>query len=374
MRSLHVAFLEPWYGGSHRAFLDAWARRSRHRVTVHGLAPRHWKWRQEASAWELARAVDPEAPPDVLACSGYVDVPRLHGFLPRGWAGRPTLVYFHETQLTYPESPASRASAPAAREGRDLTHGFSNVLSAIRADRAVFNSAHHLDEFRGAADEVLRRLPRPSPRRELSAALERASVVPPMPELEDVPLGPGHGGPLRVAFPHRLEHDKDPEAFARAVRAAAERGARLEVELLGGAPEKAAAVVEQLRPWVRNERFVEDRGRYLEVLGRCDVVASTALHEFFGVAFTEAMAAGCAPLAPSRLNYPSLLEPYDPGGSMAGAYADDADLVHRLTGLALAPDRVRGPARRAAARDAVLPLDAAGAAVALDGIVDELGP
>ena len=43
MRSLHVAFLEPWYGGSHRAFLDAWARRSRHRVTVHGLAPRHWK-------------------------------------------------------------------------------------------------------------------------------------------------------------------------------------------------------------------------------------------------------------------------------------------------------------------------------------------
>ena len=143
MRTLDVAFFEPWLGGSHRAFLDAWSARSHHRISVHGLAPRHWKWRQEASAWELSRGVDAGAPPDVIACSGYVDVPRLHGFLPPGWAGRPTLLYLHETQLTY----------PGEHSERDLTHGFSNILSVVRADRTVFNSAFHLEEFGAAADD-----------------------------------------------------------------------------------------------------------------------------------------------------------------------------------------------------------------------------
>ena len=64
MSSLSIAFFEPWFGGSHRAFLEAWGARTRHRLAIHALAPRHWKWRQESSAWELAREVDAAAPPD----------------------------------------------------------------------------------------------------------------------------------------------------------------------------------------------------------------------------------------------------------------------------------------------------------------------
>ena len=76
-RTLDVVFFEPWYGGSHRTFADAWARRSRHRVDLATLAPRHWKWRQEASAWELAAKVASRDVPDLIACSDYVDLPRL---------------------------------------------------------------------------------------------------------------------------------------------------------------------------------------------------------------------------------------------------------------------------------------------------------
>ena len=366
MRSHSIAFFEPWLGGSHRAFVDAWSARTRHRLRVHGLAPRHWKWRQEASAWELARGVDATAPPDVIACSGYVDLPRLHGFLPQSWAHRPSLVYFHETQLTYPGGEA----------GRDLTHGFSNILSAVRADRVAFNSRFHLEEFRGAADLVLSRLPRPTPRADLTRALGEAAVIPPLPDLAGVPLGPGGDGPLRVAFPHRLEPDKDPAAFADALLEAVHRGADLEVELLGGHPGKAvpeiAAALERLAPWVRNRDRVEDRGRYLEILGRCDVVASTARHEFFGVAFAEAMAAGCAPLAPDRLNYPALLSNYDGGDTLAGTFLDTSDLADRLTALALAPESLRAPARREGARAAVRPLGADSAVMALDQLIDDL--
>lgn len=368
MGSLSIAFFEPWLGGSHRAFLDAWGARTRHRLSIHGLAPRHWKWRQEASAWELARTLDPASPPDVIACSGYVDLARLHGFLPRTWAGRPSLLYFHETQLTYSGGQADR----------DLTHGFSNILSAVRADRVVFNSAFHLEEFRDAADELLRRLPRPSPRGDLTRALDAAPVIPPLPDLEAVPLGPGSNGPLRIAFPHRLEPDKDPSAFAEAIASAASRGAELEVELLGGHPEKAtpevAESIERLAPWLRNRDHVEERSRYLEILGRCDVVASTARHEFFGVAFAEAMAAGCAPLAPDRLNYPALLAGYDRAEALTGVFVDRADLAERLVDLARDPGRLRSTARRTAARDAVMPFDADAAALSLDAVIDGLAP
>jgi len=366
--SLSIAFFEPWFGGSHRAFLDAWGARTRHRLSVHGLAPRHWKWRQESSAWELARSVDTAAPPDVIACSGYVDLPRLHGFLPPSWAGRPSLMYLHETQLTYPGGQAER----------DLTHGFSNILSAVRADRVVFNSRFHLEEFRGAADEVLRRLPRPTPRAELASALDAATVVPPMPELSSVPLGPGGDGPLRIAFPHRLEPDKDPLAFAHALTRAASKGADFEVELLGGHPAKAgpqaAEALDLMRPWLRTSGHVEDRSRYLEILGRCDVVASTARHEFFGVAFTEAMAAGGSPLAPDRLNYPALLSGYEGADPLTGLLQDPSDLAGRLVALARDPRPLRSTSRRRAARDAVMPFDADTAFRDLDRVIDGLAP
>ncbi len=366
MSSLSIAFFEPWFGGSHRAFLEAWGARTRHRLAIHALAPRHWKWRQESSAWELAREVDAAAPPDVIACSGYVDLPRLYGFLPPSWACRPSLMYFHETQLTY----------PGGQSERDLTHGFSNILSAIRADRVVFNSRFHLDEFRGAADEVLRRLPRPTPRAALSNVLDAAEVVPPMPELSGIPVGPGGEGPLRIAFPHRLEPDKDPVAFADAVVHAASRGATFEVELLGGHPRKAGPKITEalarLAPWLRNSEHIDDRARYLEVLGHCDLVASTARHEFFGVAFAEAMAAGCSPLAPGRLNYPALLASYSALEAGTGTYLELSDLPDRLVALARAPRLLREAPMRSAAREAILSFDADPASRDLDRVIEGL--
>ena len=143
--------------------------------------------------------------------------------------------------------------------------------------------------------------------------MESAHVVAPAPDLEAVPPGPGRpdGEALRVLFPHRLEEDKDPMSFARAVRAATRRGARIEVVLTGGDPERARGealdALALLEPHLVSAGMRE-RGDYLELIGTCDVVASTARHEFFGIAVAEAMAAGCAPLLPDRLNYPALVE------------------------------------------------------------------
>ncbi|MEO1699681.1 MAG: DUF3524 domain-containing protein [Planctomycetota bacterium] len=366
---LDVALFEPWYGGSHRAFADTYRARSGNRVRIFGLPPRHWSWRQEASAWELARSAREAPPPDVVVVTDYVDLPRFLGFLPEAWRALPTVAYFHENQLTYPRDE----DAAGAPQTHDRRAGFSNVLTAIRADALIFNSAFHRGDFARAAGTLLAALPRPNPRAELEEALARAHVVPPLPDLGCVPLGPGapDGAPLRVLFPHRLEHDKDPVGFLHALEEAG-RERPVEAVLTGGDPASSRPAVrdalERAGARVLSVGRIEERAAYLERIGTCDAVASTAHHEFFGIAVAEALASGAAPLLPDRLAYPELLE---------GRRATEGGfgLVDDLAAALAAADVgiARDPEHRRALRALALRHDAAGprGARLLDRIVRE---
>lgn len=366
-----VLALEPWLGGSHARFLEAWRARSCHTVEVRGLPPRHWKWRMAASAWELARALarEPCARPDVLLASDYVDLPALKGFLPAAWSDVPAVLYFHENQLTYPLRPG------ATVDERDFTHGVRNVMSVLAAGSVAFNSRFHLDSFTAAADELLARLPRPNPRAELRNALERAVVVHPGIDLGELPLGPGaeSSAPLRVAFNHRWEHDKDPAAFLRAVREAHDRGVRLELVLLGetfeSTPADTVALLAELAPIIHHHGFAPTRAEYARRLGECDLVVSTARHDFFGMSVIEGLAAGCTPLLPERLSYPEVLAADLHEGSL---YASDSELVARLAAFGDRPAALREPEHRERMRAAAAGHDAARTAAALDRLCSAL--
>jgi glycosyltransferase involved in cell wall biosynthesis len=82
----------------------------------------------------------------------------------------------------------------------------------------------------------------------------------------------------------------------------------------------------------------------------------------------EAVAAGCAALAPDALAYPEVLAGLGP----EALYPDADTLVRRLVELARDPGPLRRKGARDARRAAILAHDAGRTARELDGIVDEL--
>jgi len=373
LRPLSILALEPWYGGSHARFLDAWRELSRHDVRVLGLPPRRWKWHMTVGAWALARRLSEErlARCDAILASDFLDLSTLASFLPRDWDGVPRVLYLHESQLTYPTAPTGPGAGP---DERDLTFAFRNVLSCLAADAIVFNSSFHAREFARAADELLARMPRPTPRAELAARLQAAQVISPGVDLEGIPLGPGPApaAPLRVVFNHRWEHDKDPVAFLGAARDALRDGARLELVLLGerfaAEPTGAAALRAELGARVVHAGFAPDRAAYARWLAGSDLVVSTAHHEFFGIAVLEGTAAGCTPLVPARLSYPDLVPSVEREVSL---YAE-GELAPRLARAARTPQRWRRAERRARMRALALAHDRRRTAAALDALCESL--
>ncbi len=149
-----ILAMEPFYGGSHRAFLDGWIAHSRHEWTVMGLPARKWKWRMRHAPITFARQCLDRAEAgqswDVLFCSDMLNLAEFLGLAAAHVRELPVVAYFHENQLTYPVRDEHQ---------RDLHFAFTNITTAEAATQVWFNSAFHRDEFLGAIPGLLKRMP-----------------------------------------------------------------------------------------------------------------------------------------------------------------------------------------------------------------------
>ena len=301
-----ILALNPWHGGSHRAFLEGWIEHSRHEFAVLSLPPGKWKWRMRHGAITLAEQLREDArfagqQFDALFCTDMLNLAEFRGLAP-GWVfDLPTVVYFHENQLTYP--------VREERE-RDLHFAMTNFTTCLAADEVWFNSAWHRDEFLNASLQFLNRMPDFVEPALADRIREKSSVQPP--GIEQCPVPATHReGPLRIAWVARWEHDKNPEQFFDALFELESRGVDFRVFTLGESfaevPDCFPAARHKLAGRIDHWGFAESRVAYWQVLAKCDVVVSTAAHEFFGIAILEAVSAGCFPLVPRELAYPETL-------------------------------------------------------------------
>jgi glycosyltransferase involved in cell wall biosynthesis len=350
---MKICLVEPFHVGSHAAWAEEYARRSRHAVELLTLSGRHWKWRMHGGAVTLARQFMAGAgDPDLLLVSDMLDLTTFLALTRKKTSGLPTALYFHENQLTYPWSPTD---ADPARQ-RDAHYAFINYTSALAADAVLFNSRYHLETFAAQLPAFLKSFPDQNELGSLTSLAAKSAVLPLGLDLQRLdnhrPEQPKDTtAPPLILWNHRWEYDKGPEEFFAALYRLQEEGLAFEVAILGESYRKAPPIFADARQRL-GERIVQfgyarDFADYARWLWRADILPVTSRHDFFGASVVQAIYCHCTPLLPRRLAYPEHLPP-----ALRDRFLYDGfdDLLGRLRELLRNPLRETGELRAYAAR------------------------
>jgi glycosyltransferase involved in cell wall biosynthesis len=326
MSLLDILFLEPFFGGSHKTFALELARYSRHRIEVISMPARFWKWRMRGSSLYMDRQVpDPERF-DLLIAGNMLPLLELKGLWSRKAPHLPSIVYYHENQLLYPLQEG---------EKRDYHYGFTDISSALAADRLLFNSCTHRDAFLNALPGFITKMPDCKPVWAVEEIAGKSEIM--YPGISVRPRDKGRDRlkePPLILWNHRWEHDKMPETFFNTLFSLKQKAVPFRLAVTGERYGKVPPVFREAEQRLSRELvhfgYMEERDAYLRLLRNSDIVVSTAVQENFGLSVAEAVAAGARPLLPHRLSYPELLprEYHD-----RCLYRSDGELLSRLEEL-----------------------------------------
>jgi len=303
----HILLLEPYYGGSHKAFLRGLQNHVDMDFTLITLPARKWKMRmQTAAPWLAEQIIDLHRQGkrfDGMLCSTFLDLAVLRALLARAGIWLPAAVYFHENQFAYP--------------GRILDPGYFqftniNLTTALCADLLAFNSRFNFESFLPGIRKFIAKVADISLAGVVEQVQAKSCVLYPgldFSVIDSVDPQPLQNKPVLI-WNHRWEHDKDPHAFFHALYELDAAGIDFGLIVLGqhfnDRPPVFAEAEQQLGRHIMHFGYVNNRAEYARLLNQGDLVVSTARHEFFGMAVLEAARAGCRPLVPDRLAYVEL--------------------------------------------------------------------
>ncbi|XP_077437137.1 tRNA-queuosine alpha-mannosyltransferase isoform X1 [Vanacampus margaritifer] len=302
-----VLLLEPFYGGSHKQLLDLLSAHLDSCVAFTAPAKK-WHWRARTSALYFSQKVPPNPGYRVLFCSSVLNLCELAALRP-DLARLKKVLYFHENQLVYPVRK---------EQDRDFQYGYNQILSCLVADAVVFNSAFNMDSFLSSLSPFLNKIPDLRPPQDLLALIRPKCQVLHFPlHLADVDRllptnklpAAAHGDDvitpptrpdspetaLHIVWPHRWEHDKDPQLFLSTMLKLKDEGLDFRLSVLG-------------------ETFTDVPGMRTHTQRRACVRAFCIPLLLFRRVFTLPTSAGAARAPLGRAGVPRAL----PGGSAPG--------------------------------------------------------
>jgi glycosyltransferase involved in cell wall biosynthesis len=275
------------------------------------LPPRYFSWRVRGNPlyWSQVERAALEQPWDVLVATSMVDLATLRGLVP-SLGAVPALLYFHENQFAYPR----RAQQSSLLEAQMVS-----LYAALAADALAFNSAYNRDSFVDGVAALLARLPDRVPPGVPQQLRDKALVLPVPIDLgataQAAAAWPGEQGdpgqrPLRLLWSGRFEYDKGGEGLLDLLQQLEQRGLDYELAVTGqqfrDSPPVFARIEAQFSHRLVHFGFIEAADSLQALRQAADMVLSTALHEFQGLAVLEAVACGCLPVVPDRLAYPEI--------------------------------------------------------------------
>ncbi len=299
---MKILLLSAYDAASHKVWREGLVRHlDEHEWTVLTLPPRFFAWRSRGNplSWAFGERDALDAGYDLLLATSMTNLAALKGIVP-SLAATPTIVYFHENQFAYPEQ----------RERKEYqNYKITNLYTALAADQVLFNSRYNMDTFLDGATGLLSIMPDHVPKGIVKAVQDRSRILPVPLEKELYTCDSRRSTePLVIVWNHRWEHDKAPGRFFQALYKLRDNNIPFNVHVVGqrfrDCPPEFDEARERLRDNILTWGFVADNQEYRSLLASSDLVISTALHDFQGLAVLEGVAAGCLPVVPDRLAYP----------------------------------------------------------------------
>jgi len=310
-----ILILEPYFGGSHKAFLQGLASTLSAEWTFLTLPARKWKMRMQLSAYWFADQIQKLCTTkreqfDVVLCSTFVDTAVLRSLLTSKPWWNPTTpihIYFHENQFGYPNQIAD----PQIYQFTAI-----NYNSAMAANSLGFNSNYNLQGFLGGISVYLKKASDMKLSGTVEEVRKKSCILFPGFDYSLIDKTrknrPASNGPPVIVWNHRWEHDKGPEIFFAALDQIRKEKIPFKLIVLGQSfdkrPECFERAKERLKDNILHFGYVKSRREYVRLLCQGDIVVSTAQHEFFGISIIEAVRAGCYPVLPDRLSYTELFD------------------------------------------------------------------
>ncbi|MDO6564270.1 DUF3524 domain-containing protein [Amphritea sp. 1_MG-2023] len=327
---MKILLLSAYDAASHRYWHQGLIENlSQHQWTLLTLPPRYFSWRIRGNSlsWAMGERDILEQPYDLVIATSMTDLSALRGLVPH-LGGIPTLVYFHENQFAYPES---------GREYGNVEPKILNLYTALAADHVCFNTAYNRDTFLSGCRALLKKLPDQVPAGVVER-LEQCSSVLQVPLTASAFLAnEPQSGAIRLIWNHRWEFDKGPERLLRAYQGLCEADVDFHLDVVGQqfrhSPESFQTLKQLMQRREQHCGFVASVADYRRLLQRADIVLSTAMHDFQGIAVLEGVAAGAMPLVPNRLAYPELFPEHCCYRSGTGETQSLIDAVSRYAAL-----------------------------------------
>lgn len=272
------------------------------------LSAKKWHWRARTSALYFSQTIPMDHDYVALFTSSVLPLAELLGVRPDLQKCK-KIVYFHENQLVYPRQEIKKE--------RDCQYGLNQIMTCLAADEIIFNSKFNMTSFLDNINSFLNIQSDYKPRNIKEKILIKSEVLYFPIQFEYLPQREPNGEEnskkvLNLVWPHRWEHDKNPQLLTNVLQELNKRQADFKISILGQnsqvIPDCFVGLREELGNKLVHFGFLT-KDEYFKTLLSADVVISTAGHEFYGVSMLEATFCGCVPIAPNKLVYPEIYPP-----------------------------------------------------------------
>lgn len=303
---MKILAIEPYYKGSHRAFLDGLVSHTSHQVETVTISERSAKWRMHGDSVRLAEQVmRMDTDFDLLLVSSMVNLPAFLALTNPRFAFTPKVIYMHENQITQPIPKG---------EKRDMTFCYINYLSVLAADHVLFNSNFQKNDFIDHLPGFLNQYSDGDYLYTVERILKKSHILYPGIELSrfDAQADTRNTNKrLTIVWNQRWQFDRNPALFFRTLNRLDDIDLEFDLILAGDSkhekPHEFERAWKRYRDRIIHFGYVDDFDTYSKLLHQGDIVVSTSHYEFFCIPIMEAIYAGCHPVLPNKLHYPELI-------------------------------------------------------------------